>query len=64
MLNFIQMVARVVLTIFPAAVLKKKVRASVYLNLAPLVDTSVFPDDQRILAAPSSGTASDPCTNP
>lgn len=64
MLSFIQMVARVVLTIFPAAILKKKARAYVYLNLAPPVDTFVFPDDQEILAAPTSGTASDPCTNP
>jgi hypothetical protein len=39
MLSFIQMVARVVLTIFPAAFLKKKVRADVCLNLALLVDT-------------------------
>lgn len=30
MLSFIQMVARVVLTIFPAAILKKKARAYVY----------------------------------
>ena len=41
MLSFIQMVARVVLTIFPATILRKKVRAYVYLNLAPLVDTFV-----------------------
>jgi uncharacterized membrane protein YfhO len=30
MLSFTQMVARVILTIFPVAFLKKKVRASVY----------------------------------
>jgi len=64
MLSFIQMVARVVLTIFPAAFLKKKVRAYIYLNLALFVDTSVYPGDQRILAVPPSGTASDPCADP
>jgi len=64
MLSFIQMCVRVVLTIFPAAILKKKVREDVYLNLAAFVDTFVFPDDQGVLTVPTSGTASDPCTNP
>ena len=64
MLTFIQMVARVALTIFPVTFLKKSVRAYTYLNLAPLVDTLFFPDDHKILEVPSSGTASDPCTNP
>ena len=64
MLTFIQMVGRVVLTIFPVAFLKKRVGAYTCLNLASLVDTSFFPDDHKILALPSSGTASDPCTNP
>jgi len=64
MLSFIQMVARVVLTIFPATFLKRKARAHTYLILAPLVNTFVSPDCQRIHTLLTSGTASDPCADP
>lgn len=62
MLSFIQMVARVVLTVFPAAFLKRKVGACFYLTLAPLVNTSLsqvikgflqhLPPDQHPTLAP------------